>query len=290
MEQKIDWNVAVCETLKTNVKETQLRIQREETDRMCPSVSIEGAFKEYTEGKSLDDIVDIICETVAKAFEANAPFADGEIDWDNFEEKVFFCIVNTEKNEELLKTIPHRRFGNTNLSIVYKWNVGNDSEGMYTNTITNAFMESREKTEEELYELAYANTKRLFPTTIRSMEDVIREMMGGMIEGMDEVEELMESQQERRMYVISNKAAIFGASSIIYSDDLMELAEKIGTDLYILPSSIHECIAISEKYGTPEDLKEMVTEINENEVDDKDVLSDNVYIFRRETGTIELAA
>jgi hypothetical protein len=38
---------------------------------------------------------------------------------------------------------------------------------------------------------------------------------------------------------------------------LSELSKKVGTDLYILPSSVHEVIAVSTDMGTPETLSEM---------------------------------
>ena len=63
----------------------------------------------------------------------------------------------------------------------------------------------------------------------------------------------MQTQDERTMYVIKNESKLFGAASMLYEEPLHELAEKIGSDLYILTSSIDEDIDVSEDFGSPDD-------------------------------------
>lgn len=46
---------------------------------------------------------------------------------------------------------------------------------------------------------------------------------------------MMETQDEHSMYVITNESKLFGAASMLYEEPLYELAEKIGSDPYILP-------------------------------------------------------
>ena len=55
----------------------------------------------------------------------------------------------------------------------------------------------------------------------------------------------------------------------------------MGTDLYILPSSIHEVIAVSAETGRPEELAQMVSETNRHEVMPGERLSDRVYHYSR---------
>lgn len=56
---------------------------------------------------------------------------------------------------------------------------------------------------------------------------------------------IAEMPEDQQMYVISNDKGINGAVSMLYEDGLHDLAEKLGSDLFILPSSVHEVIAIS---------------------------------------------
>ena len=76
---------------------------------------------------------------------------------------------------------------------------------------------------------------------------------------------------------------------MFYEDALSELCEKIGTDLYILPSSVHEVIAVSSELGTPDELSQMVREVNGSQVAPEEQLSDHVYKFEAATKKLSLA-
>lgn len=81
-----------------------------------------------------------------------------------------------------------------------------------------------------------------------------------------------------------------GATSILYEDKLHELAEKMDSDLYIFPSSVHEVIAISDKFVNTEELAEMVYEINMDQVELSDRLSNQVYHYDKDNRTLRLAS
>jgi len=56
-----------------------------------------------------------------------------------------------------------------------------------------------------------------------------------------------------------------------------------------LPSSIHEVIAVSADFGSPDELAEMVYEINMDQVDINDRLSNQVYCYDKDLRTLRLA-
>ena len=59
-------------------------------------------------------------------------------------------------------------------------------------------------------------------------------------------------------------------------------AELLGSDYYILPSSVHEVILVPDAPGiTEKELCDMVKQANRTVVDEKDILSDNVYHYSR---------
>ena len=64
----------------------------------------------------------------------------------------------------------------------------------------------------------------------------------------------------------------------------------MGSDLYILPSSIHEVLAVSAEDRDLEDLEEMVRSVNQTDVSPEEVLSDNVYKYDAESRTLSLAS
>lgn len=87
-------------------------------------------------------------------------------------------------------------------------------------------------------------------------------------------------------YVLTNGWRLYGASIILYQDYLGSLAERMGEDLYILPSSIHEVIAVSAAGGDPFGLQDIVKVINGSEdlIRRDDVLSNNVYRYSQGSG------
>ena len=57
----------------------------------------------------------------------------------------------------------------------------------------------------------------------------------------------------------------------------------MGSDLFILPSSIHEVLALPDDGEVDwKELEEIVQTINQTEVEDREVLSDTVYCYCRE--------
>lgn len=86
-----------------------------------------------------------------------------------------------------------------------------------------------------------------------------------------------------------NEQGINGAVSMLYEDKLHELSERLDSDLYIMPSSIHETIAISATSMDPEELAMMVQEVNMNEVSLGERLSNQVYHYDKDLRTLRLA-
>ena len=132
--------------------------------------------------------------------------------------------------------------------------------------------------EEQLFKCAAENTRRLFPPTVRSMNDVMKDMF--LKDGMpEEIAEMMlgEIPPEQTMWVISNSKGINGAVNMLYENELHDLAENLGSDLYILPSSVHEVLAVSSEMGSPEELtmEELIALINSQKGD---------FVIRVESG------
>jgi len=88
------------------------------------------------------------------------------------------------------------------------------------------------------------------------------------------------------MYVVSNKGSYFGASAVLDTDIQKKLSEVFPDGCYILPSSIHECLAVSSDMD-PHMLAHMVHDINRSEVAEADRLSD--HVFKLENSTLAVA-
>lgn len=258
-----------------------------------PTLYVNNLYEEYERTGNYEDVVRMAAETMENGIESfNKEIKADFLDTSRLKDNVFFTLINAEQNRELLKTVPHREF--EDLAIVYRWNLGNDSLGTYTNLVNNDLAEKEGLTENDLYNAASKNTKELFPVSIKNMNEVIGEMIFGE-SGIDEEmqkefsEVMQETPDENCMYVITNESKLFGAASMLYEEPIHELAEQVGGDLYILPSSVHEVIAVPADFDSPEELAEMVYEINMEQVDINDRLSNQVYHYDRDLRTLRLA-
>jgi hypothetical protein len=258
-----------------------------------PTIYVNNLYEEYERTGNYEEVVRMAAETMERGIKSfNDEIKAELLDTSRLKDNVFFTLINAEQNREILKTVPHREF--EDLAIVYRWNLGNDSLGTYTNLVDNDLAKKEGLTENDLYNAANKNTKELFPILVKNMNEVISEIIFGE-SGIDEEmqkefsEVMQETPDENCMYVITNESKLFGAASMLYEEPIHELAEQVGGDLYILPSSVHEVIAVPADFGSPEELAEMVYEINMEQVDINDRLSNQVYHYDRDLRTLRLA-
>ena len=201
----------------------------------------------------LQKVLQDAAESMDKAF-LEAPQA-GILDMDNARDNIVFQVVNTMQNEDMLRDMPHRDY--QDLSIIYRWVVAVDERGIQSTVVRDNLAKQLGMTEADLFKCAVENTRRIFPPMVKSMNDVMRDMM--MSDGMPaEIADMMleEMPADRTMWIISNDRGVNGAGSMLYEDVLHKLAMQLESDLYLLPSSVHECIAVSVDMGDPYELAE----------------------------------
>ena len=262
-------------------------ILREEGRNISPTIYINNMYKKYQDCGDLEETLMAACDFMERAYE-QAPVVDVDSIMKDANEKIVFQLINTEQNKTFLEQVPHREF--QDLSIVYKVIISADKDAVQSSKITNEFAKRLGMSEEQLFKCAAENTRRLFPPVVRSMNDIMKEMFAR--DGMpQEIADMMiaEIPPEQTMWVISNEKGINGAASMLYENELHELAESLESDLYILPSSVHEVIAVSSDMGSPEMLAQMVVEVNMQEVSLDERLSNQVYHYDKDLRKLTLA-
>ena len=78
------------------------------------------------------------------------------------------------------------------------------------------------------------------------------------------------------MTVLTNRLGRFGAGAVLCEGIQEQLDAIYPEGSYLLPSSIHEWIAVG-KDNDPKWLQQMVKDINRTVLCPQDILSDNVY-------------
>lgn len=271
--------------LKTNDTELTALLIKGKDANVSPIIYLNNYYKRYLDGISLGKILQEIVEQISNSKVRESYEFDVErfYDFENIREKIVLSVVNAELNKQLLEDTPHTI--KEDLAIIYKVLVSRDINNFATITVNNKYLDRWKVNADKLHECAVKNSSYLLPVTIQSMRTILCEMYSDeIIQGM----ELPEEMPGNEMYVISNEAKIGGAGAIFYSEALSELADKLGTDLYILPSSIHEVIAIPVNSLAPKELEEMVGEVNETQLMPEEILSNHVYRYNADTKEIKL--
>ena len=88
------------------------------------------------------------------------------------------------------------------------------------------------------------------------------------------------------LYNLTNNARLFGATTILYLNVLKTIGEQIGSDFYIIPSSINEVLIYpigdsNRNLYSISNLNKIVVEINKKEVSESEILSEHVYFYDR---------
>ena len=246
-----------------------------------PTFYMERMYEQYLECDSFEQVMAnqaVYLEESIKYIPKNIL----SLDFSKVKEKIVFQIINTADNVEMLVRCPHRNF--EDLSVVYRAITGITDSGVSGFLITNDIAEAEGFTEEELYEYAYINTKKLFPFKAERIEVMMRRLMKKWGADETEIREAFPGYkkvpEKERIYVVTNRHDFFGANALLYSDVIAEVAEKIGTDCYILPSSVHDLIILSaETFLKQNRLANIVRTTNIESVRPSERLSDSVYLF-----------
>jgi hypothetical protein len=269
---------------KVNVTLDGISLMGEGDVKVVPTIYINDMYEQYQKNNDLQEVLQGAASKMENLLK-KVPELVPAVDYNAAKDNIVFQLVNTEQNKEMLGDTPNRAF--QDLSIIYRWVIKIEEEGIQSAVIHNTLAKNLGLSEEQLFKLAVENTKRILPPTIRTITDVIAESQNLPVEILDEI--IGELTGEQTMWVISNDRGINGAISMLYEDQLHDLAEKVGTDLYIMPSSLHEVIAVSSDMGDPNELAQMVTEINFEEVELSERLSNQVYHYDKDLRKLSLA-
>ena len=258
---------------------------------ISPTIYLNPLYEQYKEEKDLDGIVSNIADTYIENIEpvVNRGFQEKLEEIGNYEtvkDYIFPKLVNLEKNSIRLQDAPYTQ--REDLAVTYNIKVTGDSHSMGSIMITNYLMEKYGVTPEELHVLAMENMERLSPSVCEPLENVMVEVSASQLSEQEGIsfEEAKEHVREMlppggtEIYCLSNESKLNGAVSIISENVQKMVAEQVGGDYYVLPSSVHELMIVPKSLGMNlGELEEMVSSVNAACVRDDEVLSNHVYQY-----------
>ena len=197
-------------------------------------------------------------------------------------------LLPQKGNEELLAEVPHILWLDLAVVFRYYWE---EERYCCSMLIQWEYLADWNVTVEQVWRKARENMPRLFPVKLCSVEEAMRDMREGMeVKSQKIRDRKRETGLSVQLYLLTNQRGYNGATAIFYEGVLKEFAERVGKDLIILPSSIHEVLLIPDD-GTSsyEMLSALVREVNRSEVPRRDQLSDHIYRYLREKDCLEIA-
>lgn len=264
---------SIHQTLKNNNTDRIGIMLSDESSNIFPTIYLEEFYQQYLNGRDTFDIANNITSLYSEIRFEHAWDTNQIQEFGLAKDQIVYKLINYEKNQRLLKDIPHLKF--LDLAIVFYLLLEQTEKGAASILITNDMLKHWDQTLLKLYRCASINTPDLLTAELMPMQDVIQELLGKQPDG-------YKFDDESYMYVLSNEQRHFGAASILYNDVLENIGKILNDDYYILPSSIHEVIILPVKHACPQrDLNEMIVEINNTQVDEEEILSDHAYYYSR---------
>ena len=273
-------NVGISETVVVKMNDQKLHgiIIREKGSDAAPTFYMDEMFERYSQGEDLGSLMVELANQYSYAKDMPKP-PEVDLSWDNVKDKLTVRLLEKSRNREFLANMPHVDVGN-GLAVIADINMGEDGIGEWRITVNNSVLESLGVDKERLFSDAMANAKVYDPAELVDMSSAL---FSPEKVNLLERDEPIAPEDISGMYVLTNSTGSLGAATLFYPDVKEKAAELLGSDYYILPSSVHEVILVPD---TPAinagDLCDMVKQANRTVVEEKDILSDNVYHYNRD--------
>lgn len=269
-------NITINHVIKNNGCEMDGLVIMEKGKDIAPTIYLDSFYELYTNGENIKNIIRQI-EVIYEQNKNNVTFDVNILKhFDTIKDKIVYKVVNYRSNEKLLEQVPHKRI--LDLAVVFYCLLDNEYGRSATALIYNNNLKNWNVTIDDVYKAALKNTLDLLHSKISSMAALF-EKCGVNVDG-EEVD--LKDYVPSDMYVLTNESKLNGAACILYENVLYDFAQKLGADLYILPSSVHEVILLPKlSMFEKDELVNMVKEVNTEGVAADEVLSDHVYEYNR---------
>lgn len=160
----------------------------------------------------------------------------------------------------------------TRIIAVLTWK--NEDDEVMSIPVNKGMVNQWNTSEDEIFEACKENVENeVF--YLKGMYEVMTEMTGS------DLPDIIPVPEEESMYCLTNKAKLNGAR-VILSKYVKDFLKTQFGEYFIIPSSIHELliVPVGRTDGGKEALEEIVKQVNETQVDERDLLSYKVAEIR----------
>lgn len=244
-----------------------------------PVISLKKCYELYEGTGDMSRVVEKILYSIEHADEVMGISAEDFTQFKKVKDNICLKLMNCESHSVLLKDTPFIPYYDLALVCTFLTK-RKDENSMQSIQVRNNYLEMWDVSKEDLFKLAIKNTTDKMQPQIIPMSEILR--------GIPNFPKRLISRDN--MYILSNKERFLGSVCLTFPGVLADIAEKLQSDLYILPSSTHEVIIVptsANLYDDPEELNQVIHSVNDDIVDPIDQLSDHYYRFDRKSNSLE---
>ena len=244
----------------------------------APTLYVNEMYEAYKDGADIGYLASEMANMYLMSKDAPRP-PEVDLSYDRIKDKLTVRLLDKQRNREFLSNMPYVSVGH-GLAVIADINMGEDRGGEWRIAVNNGVLDSLDEDIETLFSDAMKSSVIIDPPTLVDMTSAL--FAPERINLLDRNEPIP-PDDVGGMYVLANTSGSLGAVALFYPDVKEKAAELIGSDYYILPSSVHEVILVPDSAGIDaKELCDMVKQANRTVVDAQDVLSDNVYHYSKD--------
>ena len=242
----------------------------------APTFYLEDLYEAYLNGTAIEDIAEGVIKFAKENNRAVIPNGIDVVDYESARKHLGLMVIGAEENREYLETLVHEVIEGLGLALVPIIFIDDeDSTGCIK--IKKEFLTNWKVTAQEVMEEAKQNSARIMPPVFKLMSDILRK--NSYIDLDD-----LHVPEEAELFVVSNRYKAYGASVAFYPGFLESIGKALGTDFYVLPSSINEMLILRDLGQDPMMLLDIVKTVNRTEVSPEEILADAVFYYSRNGG------
>lgn len=245
-------------------------------DNAVPSLYLEQFYACHLFGASLEEVMKSMADIYLENRRPDI-FTEEEFEYEKLKDSICVTVCSTERNHKLLQDVPHEL--REDFALVYRVRVKLDNQEEGTVLIQNSHLKRWGIDEQTLREKAWHNMEHSFTYELTSIYELIKEEFG--------LEELPGDGRQPEVYMLSNHERLYGAVYMFDRKAMGGIAEKLASDIILLPVSVHECILLksNDEKGL-EGLRKLVEDIDEMDISPEYALSKELYLFSRQEQTL----
>ena len=240
---------------------------------------VDDLYERHQEGEDIGFLLTDLAERYEAAKNAPTP-PNIDLSWEKVRDNLSIRLLERNRNVDFLSNMPYVDAGN-GLALTVDINIPGDRDGDWRIAVNHGVSDQLGVDRETLFITAMDDAMLNDPPTLTDMSQAL---FSPSKENLLDRKEPLEPMDVGGMYVLTTESGNLGASALFYPDVREKAAEMLGSGYYILPSSVHETILVPESAVIDEkELCNMVKQANRTVVEPKDVLSDNVFHYDKNT-------